>query len=128
MTGLIICCHCDFAAGMYSSLKLLNGECEHLVCISFQEGTSFEDLCDTMNKEVERFIDGNVIILTDLPGGSPFKAAAMATFQYDYARAVTGTHFPLLVLSRDYAEDVDQLLDQSIDNAREALMKMSLEQ
>ena len=55
----------------------------------------------------------------------------MATFQYDYARAVTGTNFPLLldlVLSRDYAEDVDQLLDQSIDNAREALMKMSLEQ
>ena len=122
MTGLIICGHGDFAAGMYSSLKLLNGECEHLVCISFQEGTSFEDLCDTMNKEVERFIDGNVIILTDLPGGSP---------QYDYARAVTGTNFPLLldlVLSRDYAEDVDQLLDQSIDNAREALMKMSLEQ
>mgnify|MGYP001661687359 FL=1 len=44
MTGLIICGHGDFAAGMYSSLKLLNGECEHLVCISFQEGTSFEDL------------------------------------------------------------------------------------
>ena len=131
MTGLIICGHGDFAAGMYSSLKLLNGECEHLVCISFQEGTSFEDLCDTVNKEVERFIDGNVIILTDLPGGSPFKAAAMATFQYGYASAVTGTNFPLLldlVLSRDYAEDVDQLLDQSIDNAREALMKMSLEQ
>ena len=50
MTGLIICGHGDFAAGMYSSLKLLNGECEHLVCISFQEGTSFEDLCDTMIK------------------------------------------------------------------------------
>ena len=82
MTGLIICGHGDFAAGMYSSLKLLNGECEHLVCISFQEGTSFEDLCDTVNKEVERFIDGNVIILTDLPGGSPFKAAAMATFLF----------------------------------------------
>lgn len=112
-------------------LEAVNWECEHLVCISFQEGTSFEDLCDTVNKEVERFIDGNVIILTDLPGGSPFKAAAMATFQYGYARAVTGTNFPLLldlVLSRDYAEDVDQLLDQSIDNAREALMKMSLEQ
>ena len=73
MTGLSSAVMAIFAAGMYSSLKLLNGECEHLVCISFQEGTSFEDLCDTVNKEVERFIDGNVIILTDLPGGSLLK-------------------------------------------------------
>ena len=82
MTGLIICGHGDFAAGMYSSLKLLNGECEHLVCIGFQEGTSLEDLCDTMNKEVEKFIDGNVIILTDLPGGSPFKAVSYTHLHY----------------------------------------------
>ena len=69
MTGLIICGHGDFAAGMYSSLKLLNGECEHLVCISFQEGTSFEDLCDTVIRKWKGLSTEMSLSSLTLPGG-----------------------------------------------------------
>ncbi|MCH4283921.1 MULTISPECIES: PTS sugar transporter subunit IIA [Bacillota] len=130
MTGLILVGHGNFASGMHSALRLLNGECEGLVSIDFQEGTSFEDLCEQLNKEIDKFENDKVIILTDLPGGSPFKAAALATFQYDHVKALTGINFPVLMeiaLSKDYTEDIDQLIAQSIVNAREALMEIKLE-
>lgn len=130
MVGLILVGHGNFATGMHSALRLLNGECDGLVSIDFEEGTSFEDLCEQLNKEIEKFKDNKVIILTDLPGGSPFKAAALATFQYDYVKALTGINFPVLMeiaLSKDYTDDIDQLLSQSITNAREALMEIKLE-
>ena len=76
------------------------------------------------------FENDKVIILTDLPGGSPFKAAALATFHYDHVKALTGINFPVLMeiaLSKDYTEDIDQLIAQSIVNAREALMEIKLE-
>lgn len=130
MTGLILIGHGNFATGMHSALQLLNGECEGLVCIDFQEGTSFEDLCDQVNESIECFQNEMVMILTDLPGGSPFKAAAMATYQYKNVRALTGINFPVLMelaLSKDHVDDIDDLIEHSIVHAREALMKVALE-
>lgn len=130
MVGVIIVGHGNFATGMHSALRLLNGECDTLISIDFQEGTSFEDLCEQLNKEVEKFGNADVIILTDIPGGSPFKAAAMATFSYKNVRALTGINFPVLmeiVLSKDYTDNIDSLIDKAIDNARDALMKVTLE-
>lgn len=130
MVGMIIVGHGNFATGMHSALRLLNGECDDLISIDFQEGTSFEDLCEQLNMEIEKFGDNEVIVLTDLPGGSPFKAAAMATFTYKNVCALTGINFPVLmeiVLSKDYTDNIDTLIDKAIDNAREALMKVALE-
>lgn len=130
MVGVIIAGHGNFATGMHSALRLLNGECESLTSIDFQEGTSFEDLCEQVNKEIEKFGENKVIVLTDLPGGSPFKAAAMATFTYKHVRALTGINFPVLmeiVLSKEYCDDIDILIDKAIDNARDALMKVALD-
>lgn len=130
MVGVLIVGHGNFASGMHSALRLLNGECESLVSIDFHEGTSFEDLCEKVNKEIESFKENMVIVLTDLPGGSPFKAAAMATFTYENVRALTGINFPVLlelVLSKDYCDNVDELINKAINNAREALMQLSLE-
>lgn len=130
MVGLIIAGHGNFATGMYSALRLLGGECEGCRSIDFLEGTSFETLCEQLNNEIEQFGNHNVIVLTDLPGGSPFKAAAMATFHYKNVRALTGINFPVMMeiaLSKDYADDIDVLLEKAIDHAREALMRVSLE-
>lgn len=130
MVGLIIVGHGQFAKGMYSALSLLNGDCPGLVCIDFEEGTAFEDLCEQLNKEIEAFQDQMVIVLTDIPGGSPFKAAALATYHYQNVRALTGMNFPVLMelaLSKEYCENIDELLDQSIEHAKEALTKVVLE-
>lgn len=130
MTGLILVGHGNFASGMHSALRLLNGECEGLTSIDFQEGTSFENLCEQLNQVIEGYKEQMVIVLTDLPGGSPFKAAALATFQYKNVRALTGINFPVLMeiaLSKDYTDDIDALIDKSIENGREALMKVALE-
>ncbi|MEG0526564.1 MAG: PTS fructose transporter subunit IIA, partial [Longicatena sp.] len=53
MIGIIVSGHGNFATGMNSAMKLLNGDCKELRCIDFLEGTSFEDLCDTLNQMIE---------------------------------------------------------------------------
>lgn len=130
MIGLILIGHGNFASGMHSTLRLLNGECADLISIDFLEGTSFEDLCEQVNSEIERFSTNQVIILTDLPGGSPFKAAALATFQYPNVKALTGINFPILLelaLSKEYSDNLVELIDTCLKHAKEALKKVALE-
>ena len=130
MIGVILSGHGQFASGMNSSLKLLNGTCEELVCIDFHEGTSFEDLCDNLDQIIEELKMEEIIVLTDLPGGSPCKAAALATVKYPHVKAMTGTNFPLLleiVLGKDYAENAQSLIEKPQENARDALMQIILD-
>lgn len=130
MIGIIVSGHGNFATGMNSAMKLLNGDCEELRCIDFLEGTSFEDLCDTLNQMIEDMNMDHIIVLTDLPGGSPFKAAALATVKYPHVKAMTGINCPLmleLVLGKDYTDDVDALIKKATENAKDALMEIKLE-
>lgn len=130
MVGIILVGHGHFASGMKSALQLLAGDCEGLSCIDFLEGTSFEDLCIEVNTEIAHFKDERVIVLTDLPSGSPCKASALATYYNKNVRAISGVNFPIvleLALAKDYCDDIDELLETSIKNAQDSLMKVVLE-
>lgn len=57
-------------------------------------------------------------------------ALSIGVSSNDYVKALTGINFPVLMeiaLSKDYTDDIEQLLSQSITNAREALMEIKLE-
>ena len=76
MIGLVVTGHGHFADGIHTSAQMIAGENEYVRYINFEEGMTPEQLAQKFNAAFDEFrtCDG-VVVLSDLPGGSPFKTA-----------------------------------------------------
>ena len=76
MIGLVVTGHGHFADGIHTSAQMIAGENEYVRYINFEEGMTPEQLAEKFNAAFDEFrtCDG-VVVLSDLPGGSPFKTA-----------------------------------------------------
>ena len=76
MIGLVVTRHGHFAEGISTAAHMIAGENEAVRYINFEEGTTPLQLAEKFNAAFDEFhaCDG-VLVLADLPGGSPFKAA-----------------------------------------------------
>lgn len=100
MVGILVTGHGHFATGLGSSMKLIAGENEHVRLVDFEADHSTETLTENLEKALDELkeLDG-VLILSDLAGGSPFKAAA----ELKYARpqqpieVIAGSNLPMLI-------------------------------
>lgn len=126
MIGLIVAGHGEFARGLADTVRMLAGELEHVVCVDFPAGMSGEELEQHLLTAVDFMSACNrFVILTDLPGGTPFRIAAGLALADDRFRVLTGTNVPLLLqlaLSRTEGADVDALIASAVEAAREALL------
>ena len=76
MLGLLVTGHGHFATGLNSSLELIAGAQPNVALVDFEADHSIEVLKDNLTKALDSLkeYDG-VLVLSDLPGGSPFKTA-----------------------------------------------------
>ena len=100
MIGLIVTGHGHFADGIHTSAQMIAGENEYVRYINFEEGMSTEQLADKLNAAFDGFqaLDG-VVVLSDLPGGSPFKTAVECKFTRPEQKieVIAGTNLPMIV-------------------------------
>ncbi|GHH98622.1 PTS galactosamine/N-acetylgalactosamine transporter subunit IIA [Neobacillus kokaensis] len=125
MIGLILTGHANFASGLTSSLKLIAGEAENYVSIDFLEGMSQENLTEELNHAINQLTGcQSFIILTDIPGGTPYKAAVLLSLNNENIRVISGTNLPLLLqlsLSRLEGTNTEDLVENSIKEANQSL-------
>ena len=102
MLGLLVTGHGHFATGLNSSLELIAGAQPNVALVDFEADHSIEVLKDNLTKALDSLkeYDG-VLVLSDLPGGSPFKTAVELKFERpDQAiEVIAGTNLPLLIAS-----------------------------
>lgn len=75
MVGIIVTGHGKFATGLISSMELIAGAQENVIGVDFLE----EDTTESLEKMIEEAINklgDEVLVLSDLAGASPFRAAA----------------------------------------------------
>ncbi len=127
-TKVLIVGHGYYASGLKSSLELLNGISEDVLALDFKEGDSFEDLSLQVENIVKN-ITTNWIILTDIQGGSPFKAAALSKMKYQNVQVCSGVNLPLLmeiVLTKNFNENIDELVKTAVTNCKESIFVLEL--
>lgn len=78
MIGIVVCGHGHFGTGVVSALKLLVGEVDFLEGVDFEGDVGEAELSANIKDVVERMKTsfGQVFLLCDILGGSPFKCAA----------------------------------------------------
>ncbi len=76
MTGIIITGHGYFAQGIMSAARLIAGDAEMISEVNFPEGMDINELRENMETAIRDMSTSQILILTDIMGGSPFNTAS----------------------------------------------------
>lgn len=78
MIGIVLVGHGDFAPALKSSVEMIAGEQEKMAGVSLDLHDSTEDLERKIKAAIDELGDvSGILFLTDLVGGTPFKASAL---------------------------------------------------
>ena len=128
MRGIIVTGHGNFATGISSSVRLIAGEQEYYEAVDFLSEDTPDMLKDNLCAAIEKLADcGEVIIFTDLIGGSPFKTAVELSFERgEKLTVLSGTSLGMLidgVFSRDSKDSLETLIETTLDTGRKQVVQ-----
>lgn len=98
MIKIIITGHGHFASGLISAAELIIGENHLLEFVEFTKDTSPQQLKHDLSKIVEDAQEKQILILSDLVGGTPYKTGA--DIAHSSAKKVTvigGTNLSMVI-------------------------------
>ena len=103
MIGLVVTGHGHFADGLHTSAQMIAGESEYVRYVNFEEGMSIEQLADKLNAAYAELdaCDG-IVVLSDLPGGSPFRTAVESSMTLPEKQTyLTSSFSPAIILAEE---------------------------
>ncbi|MEM0377695.1 MAG: hypothetical protein QXI90_08005 [Thermofilum sp.] len=89
-------------------------------CVDLQEGESLENFYDKLSS----IVDGDTVIVTDLFGGTPSRAALMLLQEARVKAVVTGLNMPMLLemlMNDEGVSDLPEFLQRVRQAAREGV-------
>lgn len=127
MIGMIVTGHGSFATGITSGLVLLAGEPKQYEKVDFLPEDSTETLAGKLKGAIERLADcQEIMIYTDLTGGSPFNVSIRLKMEGTKPMEVIGgASLPMILdgyLARDSKADVRNLAESALHAGRDAMV------
>lgn len=132
MIGLVVTGHGLFAEGMHSSAVMIAGENEHIKYVCFKEGMGLEDLAVELNAAYNALSDcDGIVVLSDLPGGSPFKTAVECSMGHPDKQIVvlSGTNLPMIITGStmlSFETDPQALADELLFEGKDNVVRFEL--
>lgn len=132
MRGIILSGHGNFASGLTSSLDLITGIPENFYFHDFLQDMTQEGLTELFQESINKLQDcDEIVLITDIVGGTPFKSAVLMSLQYPKLKVVSGTNLPFLLSLHfglmDEGKSIDEIIDTTLEEAREALLRFDPE-
>lgn len=119
MLKAILTGHGEFSVGLRNALEMIAGPQENICAIPFYENEPLERFQESLEKTIQE-ISGegsNLLILTDLFGGTPFNNAMLLSNGKENICVLAGTNLPMLL------ELIGEILiDSPVESAAEALV------
>ena len=109
MVGILIAGHGGFPSGVLSAVNLVAGNPGNVAAVDFVEGMSTDDLKAKMRAALDGMEQEEILVLTDLAGGPPFRTAAEIKAEYTTKRmrVVAGANMPAVVEAAFSSGDMD---------------------
>lgn len=129
MITVILVSHGGMAEGMTESTEMLIGEQPNLMYITFTQEDGPDDLTDKVETRLKTALkNGEVIIMTDIPNGTPFNCVSRLMEHYKFYH-MTGMNLPMVidVVSRLSDEvTADELCKETLEPSREAIKNVNI--
>ena len=109
MVGILIAGHGGFPSGVLSAVNLVAGNPGNVTAVDFVEGMSTDELKAKMLAALDGMEQEEILVLTDLAGGTPFRTAAeiKAVYTGKRMRVVAGANMPAVVEAAFSSGDMD---------------------
>lgn len=123
MNTFIIASHSTFAEGLYNCLKFFKFDIDNVYYINaYVDDMEFEK---SFIELVEKLQDKNLIVLTDMPGGSVNVVCLQLMQKYHY-HLISGVNFPLVLELVFQNEKVDDKMIRSlVETSRQQMVYMN---
>lgn len=120
---IVLTGHEHFAEGILSSIQKIYGNCDGVHAIPFYSIDSERSL---QEKILEVLSDNDVLIFTDIPYGTPFRACAtLAHYSEKNIRVLSGTNLAMVLTAltkKDTSVDMDTLVEDCLKQAKESIL------
>lgn len=123
MINILLVTHGDFGKELLKSSELIIGKMEDAESISFHQGESFEELLNQVESTVDKLSKDDLIVFTDMYGGSPYNAVARTMKNRNFYH-ITGINFPLFIdiaVSRD-SYTMEEVAEKIIKNGKKSIV------
>ena len=132
MIGIVVTGHGLFAEGMHSSAVMIAGENEHIKDVCFKEDMGLEGLAEKLNAAYNELADcDGIVVLSDLPGGSPFNTAVQCSMGHPDKKIVvlSGTNLPMIITAStmlSFETDAQALSDELLFEGKDNVVRFEL--
>lgn len=123
MINILIVTHGNFGKELLKSSEMIIGGIENAYSISFNHGESFDTLLNKVEESIEVLSRDDLIVFTDMYGGSPYNAVLRAMKNREFFH-ITGINFPLFI---DIAVSLntyslDEIAEKIIKNGKKSIV------
>ncbi|MBO0477763.1 PTS sugar transporter subunit IIA [Vagococcus sp. DIV0080] len=127
MINAVITGHGEYSLGMLNALEMIAGEQEKIKAVTFLNDEAMETyqekLLEAINEVTEEGSD--IIIFTDLKGGTPFNVSMLLTNSMPHVKVLAGSNLPIIlefVGQRYMEQSIDQALETLLETGKSGLM------
>jgi PTS system N-acetylgalactosamine-specific IIA component len=132
MIGLVVTGHGLFAEGMHSSANMIAGENELVKYVCFKEGMNTEQLAEDLIAAYNSLGDcDGIIVLSDLPGGSPFRTAVESSMTLPEKKIIvlSGTNLPMIITAAtmaSFSDDAESMAEELLFEGKDNVVRFAL--
>lgn len=94
--NILLISHGLMGEGIIDSLKMLIGEVEGLDVITFGKEMGVDELREIIEVYLDNY-SGNLLIFTDMKGGTPFNVVSVLTHEKENVEVFYGMNLPLII-------------------------------
>ncbi|MGX6978555.1 PTS sugar transporter subunit IIA [Vagococcus elongatus] len=128
MIGCVITGHGDFSLGMLDGLEMIAGSQAEIKAIPFLEQSSLEEYENQLIASIESMQKecSEIIIMTDLLGGTPFNISMLVKEKFEKVEVLSGTNLPVLLEfagSRLGNSNIEEIIEKLIETGRAGVSK-----
>lgn len=124
MLRIIITSHGKFCEEIKKTVEMFSGKIDNCFTLPLVEGQSIEDFEFQMDEIVKKFdANDDLVILTDLRGGTPYNMGIKTLFGRDNTWVISGMNVPMIlsIAMRDENENIEDLISYSLDRSIEGI-------
>lgn len=123
MNGVLVTAHGKFSEGLVDGLSLITGAQENVIPVNFLESDGIEGIDKKLHQALDKLKSyKNIVILTDLAGGTPFNRAVMITSELENSRVLAGVNFQMLYTAVfDGTEEIDLLVENILSEGKNGI-------
>lgn len=121
--NLILMSHGNLASALIESAKMILGDLSDYDIVSMQVDDTFNDVEEKLISILNKHKDKNILIMTDIYGGTPFNIASKFYRKNDNICLISGVNLDMVIeyFSSDMHDNTKKLIDELISVSKDSI-------